>query len=52
MNVFSFKADETLRKVAVECCKKANPDIQVFEGRVVSGDSLWQAVNVKDETDP
>ena len=42
MNVFSFKADETLRKVAAECCKKANPDIQVFEGRVVSGE-------VKDE---
>ena len=40
MNVFSFKADETLRKVAAECCKKANPDIQVFEGRVVSGDQF------------
>ena len=24
MNVFSFKADETSVKVAVECCKKSN----------------------------
>ena len=49
MNVFSFKADETLRKVAVECCKKANPDIQVFEGRVVSGDQFVASSEVKDE---
>ena len=49
MNAFSFKADETLRKVAVECCKKANPDIQVFEGRVVSGDQFVASSEVKDE---
>ena len=49
MNVFSFKADETLRKAAVECCKKANPDIQVFEGRVVSGDQFVASSEVKDE---
>ena len=49
MNVFSFKADETLRKVAAECCKKANPDIQVFEGRVVSGDQFVASSEVKDE---
>ena len=46
-NVFSFKADETLRKVAAECCKKANPDIQVFEGRVVSGDQFISSKEVK-----
>ena len=40
MNVFSFKADETLRKVAVECCKKANPDIHTFTGRIASGDQF------------
>lgn len=49
MNAFSFKADETLRKVAAECCKKANPDIQVFEGRVVSGDQFVASSEVKDE---
>ena len=48
MNVFSFKADETLRKVAAECCKKANPDIQVFEGRVVSGDQFISSKEIKD----
>ena len=49
VDTLSFKADETLRKVAVECCKKANPDIQVFEGRVVSGDQFVASSEVKDE---
>ena len=38
MKEFSFQADEKLRALAAECCLKVNPDIQVYEGRVVSGD--------------
>ena len=35
-----FAADEKLRKLAKQCCQKVNPDIDVFEGRVVSGDQF------------
>lgn len=43
-----FVADEGLRKLAKECCNKVNPDISVFEGRVVSGDQFISDKNVKD----
>lgn len=35
-----FVADEKLRKLAKTSCEKVNPDIAVFEGRVVSGDQF------------
>ena len=35
-----FEADEKLRELAKNCCKAVNPEIQVFEGRVVSGDQF------------
>lgn len=35
-----FAADEKLRKIARESCQKVNPDIQVYEGRVVTGDQF------------
>lgn len=35
-----FPADEHLLGVAVRCCKKANPDIQTFTGRIASGDQF------------
>ncbi|MDD3339938.1 MAG: 5'-methylthioadenosine/adenosylhomocysteine nucleosidase [Lachnospiraceae bacterium] len=40
MDTFSFPADETLIDLAVKCCGAVNPDIQVFRGRVVSGDQF------------
>lgn len=40
MDVFSFEADEELRRVAKECCERVNPDISVYEGRVVTGDQF------------
>ena len=40
MDILSFKADEQLRKTAKEICEKVNPDVTVFEGRVVSGDQF------------
>ncbi len=35
-----FVADEKLRTLAKESCMKVNPDVNVFEGRVVSGDQF------------
>lgn len=40
MSVFSFEADKELRTLAKEVSKKVNPDIEVFEGRIVSGDQF------------
>ena len=49
MEVFSFTADPVLRVKAVEVCSKVNPDIEVFEGRVVSGDQFVADADVKEE---
>ena len=40
MGIKEFPADEKLRALAEACSKKANPDIQVFCGRVASGDQF------------
>ena len=48
MDVFSFQGDEVLRKVAVQACREVNPDIQVFEGRIASGDQFVADQGVKD----
>ena len=40
MGIKEFPADEKLRALAEECSKKANPDIQVFCGRVAIGDQF------------
>lgn len=40
MEVSAFAADERLRQVAKESCEKVNPDIHVYEGRVVTGDQF------------
>ena len=48
MNVFSFEADERMRTIAKEVCEAVNPEIQVFEGRVVSGDQFISSREVKD----
>ncbi len=40
MEVFSFPADEGMRRLAKDVCREVNPDIGVFEGRVVSGDQF------------
>lgn len=38
METSVFPADERLCELAFECCKKENPGIAVFKGRVASGD--------------
>lgn len=40
MDVHAFTADDGLRKIAKESCEKVNPDIHVYEGRVVTGDQF------------
>ena len=40
MGIKEFPADDHLREVAVSCCRRANPDIQTFCGRVASGDQF------------
>ncbi len=35
-----FPADERMINLAKECCARVNPDIQVFTGRVLSGDQF------------
>ncbi len=40
MDTSIFVADNKLRKLAKLSCEKVNPDIKVFEGRVVSGDQF------------
>jgi len=36
----AFPADETMRKQAVKAVREAAPDVQVFEGRVCTGDQF------------
>ena len=40
MDTLAFPADEGLRKLAGEACGQVNPEIGVWEGRVVSGDQF------------
>lgn len=40
MDTLSFEADNNLRRIAKEVCKQVNPDVNVFEGRIVSGDQF------------
>ncbi|MDO4276799.1 MAG: 5'-methylthioadenosine/adenosylhomocysteine nucleosidase [Eubacteriales bacterium] len=49
MDAFSFQADEGLRRLAVQACCEVNPDIQIFEGRIVSGDQFISDKKVKDD---
>lgn len=49
MKVFSFVANAALRETAVRVCQKVNSDIQVFEGRIVSGDQFVARAEVKNE---
>ena len=48
MEAFSFRSDETLRKLAVQACRDVNPDIEVYEGRIASGDQFVADQGVKD----
>lgn len=43
IGIISFPADPFLRVQAVRACREAAPEIEVFEGRVVSGDQFVAA---------
>lgn len=48
MGFREFAADEKLMILAKEACEKANPDINVMYGRVVSGDQFISSKEVKE----
>lgn len=48
MDTFSFPADEQLIEKAVCANTEANPEIQTFTGRIVSGDQFVSSAEVKE----
>ncbi len=49
IGVREFKADERLAALAMEACKKVNPDINCITGRVVSGDQFISGNEIKEK---
>ena len=47
METLAFPADEAMVKAAKEACEKVNPEINVFTGRVVTGDQFVASKEVK-----
>jgi adenosylhomocysteine nucleosidase len=43
-----FKADRKLVETSIEVCREVNPEISVYEGRVLSGDQFISDGGVKD----
>lgn len=43
----SFEADKHLAELALSSCREVNPDIKVYEGRIVSGDQFVSDKQVK-----
>lgn len=48
MDRLSFKADERLIDIAEACCRETCPELNVFKGRVVSGDQFIADKDTKD----
>ena len=48
MDVFSFEADKDIADLAEKVCHEVNPEIDVFRGRVVSGDQFIADKAVKE----
>ena len=48
MDVFEFPMSKELSDIAETACKKVNPDIKVFKGRVASGDQFIADKTVKE----
>ena len=47
--LYAFPADETMRKTAAEAARTAAPEVQVFEGRVCSGDQFIASKEQKEK---
>lgn len=48
MGRLAFPADKHLAELAASVCRRVNPDIKVYEGRIVSGDQFVSDRQVKD----
>ncbi len=48
LGTLTFEADEHLRALAKKCCEEVNPDISVYEGRVLTGDQFICDKNKKE----
>lgn len=48
MKSYFFEADRKLVETAMAVCREVNPDIEVYEGRVLSGDQFISAGDKKD----
>ena len=48
LGTLTFEADERLRGLAKNCCEEVNPDISVYEGRVLTGDQFICDKNKKE----
>ncbi len=48
LEVFSFEADTKLASLAEEVCRKVNPEINVYYGRIVSGDQFVSSRDSKE----
>ena len=49
LGTLSFPADEKLAVLAEKVCREVNPEVQVFRGRVVSGDQFISDKAVKED---
>lgn len=49
MKASFFKADRQLVEAAIEVCREVNPDINVYEGRVLSGDQFISGEEIKNK---
>ncbi len=49
MEVYSFRADESLARAAVSVCGEVNPEIRAHRGRIVSGDQFVENESRKEE---
>ncbi len=47
LGIFSFQADPGMILLAKDSCALVNPDIQVFEGRIVTGDQFISSPQAK-----
>lgn len=48
MGCLACQADRHLAQLAVSCCREVNPEIEVYQGRVVSGDQFISDKQVKE----
>lgn len=48
MDVYSFWSDERLRNLAERVCREVNPEVEVFKGRIATGDQFVASREAKE----